>query len=99
MSPEREWPTLEGMEISILRWTIASFLGGVCVLCLASVPLVAYCAGADSTALRHAVYATVVIAFVCALVIVVALDLLGARARRDVPGRRPVHARRVRLSR
>jgi hypothetical protein len=87
------------VEISTLRWTIASFCGGVCLLALASVPLVAVCAGAGSASFRHAAVAAVVVAAVCLLAVVVALDLLGARARRSaLPQQRAPSRARTRVS-
>jgi hypothetical protein len=73
------------VEISTLRWAIASFLGGVFALALGSIPLLAYCAGAGSPAFGHAALVSGGVATACLLMVVVALDLLGARARRNAP--------------
>jgi len=80
------------VQISVLRWAIASFLGAIAALALASVPLVAVCAGAGSVAFRQSVLAALVVAGTCLLVVVLALDLLGARSRRNAPRRRAVRA-------
>jgi peptidoglycan/LPS O-acetylase OafA/YrhL len=92
------------VEISVLRWAVASFLGCVGVLALASIPLVAVCVGAGSPHFRHAALAAVLVAAACLLGVVLALDLLGARARRNAPKRRTprevgrLRSRRSRLS-
>lgn len=79
---------LGAMEISVLRWAIASFLTGVAALAFGSIPLVALCVGASSDTFDHAALAALIVAVGCLLLVVVALDLLGERARRTAP-RRP----------
>lgn len=74
------------MEISTLRWAVVSFLGGVAALALLSIPLVAVCLGAGGASFDRAALTAGLVAGAC-LVVVIALDLLGARARRTAaPG-------------
>ena len=93
MAAARSRLDAEGVKISTFRWAIASFLAGVGSLALASIPLVAVCAGAGTVAFRQAVLAALVVAAGCLLVVVLTLDLLGARAGRDAPSRRPAQLR------
>jgi len=81
------------VEISTFRWAMASFIAGVGALALASIPLVAVCAGVGTVAFRQAGLAALVVAAGCLLVVVLTLDLLGARVGRDAPRRRPARAR------
>jgi len=81
--------------MEVLRWAVASFLAGVFALALASVPLVAVCAGAGTESFDRAALAAVMVAVGCLLVVVVTLDLLGARARRSAHDRPPRLGRHV----
>lgn len=75
------------MEISTLRWAVVSFLGGVAALALLSIPLVAVCFGAGGASFDRAALTAGLVAGACLVVVVIALDLLGARARRTAaPG-------------
>jgi membrane protein implicated in regulation of membrane protease activity len=76
------------MEITTVRWAVASFLGGVAGLALGAIPLTAVCVGAGSVAFRHALLVAVLVVAACAVGIALALDLLGQRARRRPAGRR-----------
>jgi hypothetical protein len=75
------------VQISTFRWAIASFLAGVAALALGSIPLVAVCVGAGGEAFERAAFVGVVVAAACLLVVVVTLDVLGARGRRTAHGR------------
>ncbi len=70
------------MNGSTGRWAVASFVAGLAVLALASLPVVAICFGRGEE-LRHAAFVVVLILVTAALVVVATLDLLGERERRD----------------
>lgn len=81
---------------STVRWTVASFSAGIGLLALAAVVLVA--ALADGEALRRTLLAVGLVVGAAALLVVVALDLLGARSRRagvrERAGREPPRSAR-----
>jgi hypothetical protein len=86
MTPELRSPTIRAMRSSVStgRWAVASFSAGVALLALTALPFTAWLAGSET--FRQTAFAVVVIVVACGLVIVVALDLLGARGR-PVTGR------------
>ncbi|HUJ55784.1 MAG TPA: hypothetical protein VLW49_07330 [Gaiellaceae bacterium] len=62
-------------SVSTGRWAVASFSGGVALLALAALPFTAWLG--DGETFRQTAFAVVVVLAACALVAVVALDLLG----------------------
>ena len=80
---------------STARWAVASFVGGIALLALAALPLVA--ALGDGETLRRTALAVVIVVVAAAFVVVADLDVLGARGRR--PTGRPVSRPRRRSGR
>ena len=70
---------MSGRSPSTASWAVASFSAGVALLALAALPFTAALAGGET--LRRTAFGAVVVVGLCAVVVVVALDLLGARAR------------------
>jgi hypothetical protein len=70
------------MKISTGRWAVASFVGGIAAVAVASLPVVAVCAGLGDDSFRHAFVTVAAVVVASLLVIVVALDLFEERPRR-----------------
>lgn len=69
------------MQISTARWAVASFVAGLAILAILSLPLVAVC-GRGTDTFRHAFLTVGGVVVASLLVMVVALDLFEERPRR-----------------
>jgi hypothetical protein len=70
------------MKISTGRWAVASFVGGIATIAVASLPVVAVCVGLGDASFRRAFLTVAAVLVASLLVIVVALDLFEERPRR-----------------
>jgi hypothetical protein len=70
-------------EISTARWAVASFVAAIGALALLSVPLAAVSAGTGSSAFGQALLVAFLVAVAAAVIVTIALDLLGARTARS----------------
>ncbi|MBV8256471.1 MAG: hypothetical protein JOZ56_08420 [Actinobacteria bacterium] len=81
---------------STARWAAASFFSGLGALALLAPPLAAICFGSGSQELADTLIASIIVAAISGVVVVLALDLLNARSRAMVRSRQasPRHRRR-----